>query len=123
MRVLRKEGRCERFSAMPYCASPGDNIPPARPDSKGSVSAKGQGQWKKGRRTGSSYKGARGGGEETSMTSLAVLPGAQPALSAEAARIVCWSKGAEGPISEFVPTTGPRWRHPGFTSCSSHSSG
>lgn len=68
-------------------------------------------------------QGCKGGGEETSMTSLAVLPGAQPALSAEAARIVCWSKGAEGPISEFVPTTGPRWRHPGFTSCSSNSSG
>lgn len=36
-------------------------------------------------------QGCKGGGEETSMTSLAVLPGAQPALSAEAARIVCWS--------------------------------
>lgn len=27
---------------MPYCSSLSDSIPPARPDSKGSVSAKGQ---------------------------------------------------------------------------------
>lgn len=43
--------------------------------------------------------GMRGVGKETSMTSLAILPGVQPALSAQAARTVCWSKGAEGPIS------------------------
>lgn len=62
MRVLRKEEGYKRFSAMPYCTNPSDSIPPASPDSKGSVSAKGQGQWGKGRRTDGSYRGAGGGG-------------------------------------------------------------
>lgn len=50
--------------------------------------------------------GMRGVGEETSMTSLAILPGAQPALSAEAARTVCWSKGARVQFQSLSPGRG-----------------
>lgn len=71
---------------------------------------------------GGSYKGG-GCGEDTSVTIPPTPPGTQPALSAEAAGTVCGSKGAEGPISQLVPTLGPRWRLPGFPCRSSDSCG
>lgn len=97
-----KEGG-KSFPAVPYCASPGDNIPPARPQCK-----RAGGRWKEGRRTG------RGQAAATRVQRWgrglrdppAVLPGAQPALSAEATRTVCWSKGTEVRFQSLSPQWG-----------------
>ena len=47
--------------------------------------------------------GVRGVEEEASMTSLAILPVAQPALSAVAARTVCCSKGPRVQFQSLSP--------------------